>query len=211
MAKQVAVYAIVATIMTLLAGGPVFLLNPLGATFIALWLLWGIILGLGRSSGDISVYEKKQHSFIMLSGVVCFTLMMMAPWEHVYFDGPLPRDGLLPWLGIVVFAAGLFLQWWSLKELGSLYTTHLGIQDEHHLITSGPYSLVRHPGYLSSIVIMLGMALSMGSLIMVVAEMLSTVLIVWRIEGEEEMLVAEFGGEYWEYRRKTRKLFPYFY
>jgi protein-S-isoprenylcysteine O-methyltransferase Ste14 len=37
------------------------------------------------------------------------------------------------------------------------------------------------------------------------------VLIVWRIEGEEEMLVAEFGGEYWEYRRKTRKLFPYFY
>ncbi len=211
LAKQLGVYAVVAVLMALLAGGSSFLSNPLGVVFIGLWLLWGVVLGSGRTRGEESSYEKKQHMIIALSGVVCFTLIMLAPWEHVTFGGPLPRVGLTPWLGIVLIGAGIFLQWWSLRELGAFYTTHLGIQEKHRLITSGPYAQVRHPGYLSSFVIMLGMILSMGSLLMVVAEIVSTSLIIWRIDGEEEMLIEAFGDEYREYRKHTHKLFPYFY
>lgn len=207
-AKQLGVYTIMGVAMALLAGGITFLSDPLGAAFILLWLLWGVAIASGRGRGEASIHEKKQHSIVALSGLLSFPLMMLAPWEHVTFGGPLPRDGFAPWVGILLFAIGVGLQWWSLRELGSFYTTPLGIQEGHRLITSGPYSLVRHPGYLSSFMVLAGMALSMGSLCVVAATFVSTAVMIWRIGGEEEMLVEAFGDEYREYRRRTRRLFP---
>jgi protein-S-isoprenylcysteine O-methyltransferase Ste14 len=206
--KQLGVYAIIAVAMALLAGGITFLSDPLGAAFIILWLLWGVTIASGRGRGEASIHEKKQHKIVAVSGLVCFPLMMLAPWEHVTFGGPLHREGFVPWLGILMFAMGVGLQWWSLRELGSFYTTHLGIQEGHRLVVSGPYSLVRHPGYLSSFIVIVGMALSMGSLCVVAATFVSTAVMIWRISGEEEMLVEAFGDEYREYQMRTRRLFP---
>jgi protein-S-isoprenylcysteine O-methyltransferase Ste14 len=207
-AKQLGVYAIMGVAMALLAGGITFLSDPLGAAFIVLWLLWGVAIASGRGRGEALIHEKKQHSIVALSGLLSFPLMILAPWEHVTFGGPLPRDGFVPWVGILLFAIGVGLQWWSLRELGSFYTTHLGIQEGHRLVTSGPYSLVRHPGYLSSFMVLAGMALSLGSLCVIAATFVSTAVMIWRIGGEEEMLVEAFGDEYREYQRRTRRLLP---
>jgi protein-S-isoprenylcysteine O-methyltransferase Ste14 len=209
--KQFAVYLFVGTAMVLLGGGLSFLSTSLGTAFIVLWMLWGITIATGRRRGEASIHEKKQHTIVALSGLLSFPLMMLAPWEHVSFSGPLLRDGIVPWVGVLLFALGVALQWWSLRELGYFYTTQLGIQEGHRLITSGPYAIVRHPGYLSSFTIMVGMALSMGSLCVAATTVLSTAVMVWRIRGEEEMLVEVFGDEYRAYQGRTRKLVPFVY
>lgn len=210
-AKQMAFFAVVGVGMVLFAGGLPFLSRPLGAAFITLWLLWGVVLGSGRGVGRASIHEQRQHRVVVLQGALCFALMMLAPWEYVTFGGPLPREGPLPLVGVLLFAAGVALQWLALRELGSFYTSRLGIQEGHRMVTSGPYSLVRHPGYLSSLATVAGMALSMGSLLTIGATVLSVIVVVWRIRGEEEMLVEAFGDEYRAYQRKTRRLIPHVY
>ena len=71
--------------------------------------------------------------------------------------------------------------------------------------------MVRHPGYLSGIISIIGIALSMGSLLATVASIGSLLLVIWRIGGEEEMLLEAFGDDYRDYKRKTRKLVPLIY
>ena len=40
-----------------------------------------------------------------------------------------------------------FLRWRCYRTLGRFYTFDLSVRQHHKLITTGPYSVVRHPGY----------------------------------------------------------------
>jgi len=42
------------------------------------------------------------------------------------------------------------------RAMGRMFTFELTIRKEHKLITSGPYSIVRHPGYTALFMIMCG-------------------------------------------------------
>jgi protein-S-isoprenylcysteine O-methyltransferase Ste14 len=60
---------------------------------------------------------------------------------------------LTGWLLIVT---GGLIRFLCYRALGSLFTFELSIRKDHKLITSGPYSIVRHPSYSGSIMIVLG-------------------------------------------------------
>jgi protein-S-isoprenylcysteine O-methyltransferase Ste14 len=209
--KQMSVFSVVCVASVILAGGVAYLSKPLGTAFVILWMLWGIVLALGRRSGSTSIHEARQRPILVISGTLSFSAIILAPWEHMNYGGPLPREGPFPWIGILIFVLAIGLQWWALRELGPLYTSRLGIQEGHRLVTSGPYGLVRHPGYLSGILAITGIALSMGSLLASVASIGSLLLVIWRIVGEEEMLLEAFGDFYRDYQRKTWKLIPLIY
>ena len=49
--------------------------------------------------------------------------------------------------GLVILLCGASIRLWSYHVLGSLFTFEVVIKDDHKLITSGPYSYVRHPSY----------------------------------------------------------------
>lgn len=55
------------------------------------------------------------------------------------------------------------------------------------------------------------MASSMSSLIAVVLSILFVPILIWRIHHEEGMLLTEFGDEYRNYMRKTKRLVPLVY
>jgi protein-S-isoprenylcysteine O-methyltransferase Ste14 len=77
------------------------------------------------------------------------------------------------------------------------------------VVSTGAYGLVRHPQYLGIILTVLGGTLLAGSLIGLVTAILISLLLVWRIIGEEKMLVEELEG-YQEYQKKvTCRLIPY--
>lgn len=139
-------------------------------------------------------------------------LIVAPPWEYAHFTGPFPRDGPVAWIGLVLFAAGIALQAAAMWELRGMYTVRLGMQPEHHLVTSGPYRLVRHPGYLSYIISMTGIGLALSSLVGLGLVILVAPFILWRIQHEETMLVAEFGEEYQAYVLQTKwRLIPLVY
>ncbi|KZT21798.1 hypothetical protein NEOLEDRAFT_1139020 [Neolentinus lepideus HHB14362 ss-1] len=58
--------------------------------------------------------------------------------------------------GVLVTVIGSYLRHCCYKALGKLFTYELAIRNEHQLVTTGPYSMVRHPSYTGSIVAALG-------------------------------------------------------
>ena len=92
--------------------------------------------------------------------------------------------------------------------LHGLYTSRLGVQPGHRVVTNGPYRLVRHPGYLGAILCLIGIGLALSSLIAILLPVLFVPILVWRIGREEEMLLEEFGQDYRTYMQKTKRLIP---
>ena len=49
--------------------------------------------------------------------------------------------------GSLMFVLSGYIRWQCYKTLGRFFTFELSLRDEHKLVTSGPYSVVRHPSY----------------------------------------------------------------
>ena len=92
-----------------------------------------------------------------------------------------------------------------------LSSSRLKIVEDQRLVTEGVYKHVRHPLYLGEMSRNLGFCLLFSSLYGFLLMVVSNLILLFRIEIEEKMLVQEFGQEYEGYRKKTKKLIPYIY
>ena len=80
---------------------------------------------------------------------------------------------------------------------------------EQRVITTGVYSVVRHPMYLGATLLFIGAPLLMGSVYGLVLGFLLILLLAWRCLGEEKMLVVELDG-YRDYQKKVKyRLIPF--
>jgi protein-S-isoprenylcysteine O-methyltransferase Ste14 len=202
--------AICCVLIVVAGGGLAFLQRPVGATYLALWIGWWGLIAVGRQRGVPSTYDRSQRGILALGIVALVGLIVVPPWEYARFHGPIPRDGLLAWTGLALFAAGIALQSAAFWALRGLYTSRLGVQPGHRLVTSGPYRLVRHPGYLSNLLCLAGIGLALSSLAGLGLTLFVVPLVARRISHEEEMLIAALGPDYERYRQQVRwRLIPY--
>jgi protein-S-isoprenylcysteine O-methyltransferase Ste14 len=80
-----------------------------------------------------------------------------------------PLPGALAPAGLVMQAAGLTLRAWSMRSLGTSYSRLLRTEgDRQVLVDSGPYRLIRHPGYVGSLLTWMGFAVTSRSVPVVV-------------------------------------------
>jgi protein-S-isoprenylcysteine O-methyltransferase Ste14 len=112
------------------------------------------------------------------------------------------------WLGVVLFAVGGALRLWPVHVLGYRFSGLVAIQPGHALVTTGIYSVIRHPSYLGLFVNALGWALAFRSGVGVLLALLTLVPLAGRIIAEERLLHSQFGSEYDAYRARTSRLIP---
>jgi protein-S-isoprenylcysteine O-methyltransferase Ste14 len=122
------------------------------------------------------------------------------------FDGDALR-----WFGVVLFAAGGVLRIWPVFVLGHRFSGLVAIQPGHALVTTGVYSMIRHPSYLGLLVNMLGWALAFRSGVGILLTALTLVPLFARIASEETLLRVQFGTGYEAYRAHTWRLVPFVY
>jgi protein-S-isoprenylcysteine O-methyltransferase Ste14 len=115
------------------------------------------------------------------------------------------------WLGVALFAAGGVLRLWPVFVLGHRFSGLVAIQPGHTLVTSGVYSVIRHPSYLGFLVTSLGWGLAFRAGVGVLLTALIALPLVARIHAEERLLRAQFGAEYDAYRARTSRLIPRIY
>jgi protein-S-isoprenylcysteine O-methyltransferase Ste14 len=107
-------------------------------------------------------------------------------------------------LGYVLLIAGWVLFAWA-ETVNPFFEPGVRIQTErgHHVIDTGPYAIVRHPGYFASFLLFTGFALSLGSWLALIPAGFATLLLVLRTIWEDRTLHAELPG-YVAYAQRVR-------
>jgi protein-S-isoprenylcysteine O-methyltransferase Ste14 len=122
-----------------------------------------------------------------------------------------PDVSTLRWSGLALVVAGFLLITWTTVELGRQYSVYITLQQDHQLITSGPYRYIRHPRYLGVMLVALGLALLFRSWIALAALPFLLALLIFRLSDEEKLLQAEFGGQWEAYVQRSWRLVPFIY
>ncbi len=207
-----AFFFVLSVFLILWVAGIAFVQRPVGLAFVLLWVVLAAATAVFRRPGAPSKYDRSQIVWRSILGVFGFlAILVVGPWEYTNFSGPIPRDGLVAWIGIALFALGIAVNIWAMATLRSEYTVRLSVQEDHRLVTTGPYRIVRHPGYFGFVLAMPGMGLALGSLAMLAFGVAIVAWIVSRIREEEGMLVEQFGDAYRAYQRRTKRLIPFVY
>jgi protein-S-isoprenylcysteine O-methyltransferase Ste14 len=122
------------------------------------------------------------------------------------------RSNALAWSGIVAMLAGLALRIWAIRVLGAFYSRTLRTSTEQHLISNGPYRLIRHPGYLADLLLWLGAGFATTSWLVPLSLAIPMIGAYWyRMQVEESMLADAFPQEYLEYAKHTWRCIPLLY
>ncbi len=106
--------------------------------------------------------------------------------------------------------SGLFLL--SICSLGRLWALmYLSGNKRRELITEGPYSMVRHPLYVFSLIGALGIGLGSENLLVLILIIAFYLLYYpFTILAEEKKMIKKFGSAYLEYMKNTPRFLPKF-
>jgi len=113
------------------------------------------------------------------------------------------------YVGALAFAMGIALIVWVLcVNPFAEATVRIQTDRGHTVVMSGPYSFVRHPMYLGSFLMYLGMPLVLGSVAALSLGIAIVALMIWRTSREDATLRQELPG-YQEFTKRTRyRLLP---
>jgi protein-S-isoprenylcysteine O-methyltransferase Ste14 len=115
-------------------------------------------------------------------------------------------------IGYLLLIGGIAVTTWA-QAVNPFFEPGVRIQKEREqrVITSGPYRVVRHPGYSAAIALFIGIPLALASWWALLPAALATGLLVVRTSWEDRLLQAQLSG-YAEYARRTRyRLLPGFW
>lgn len=121
-------------------------------------------------------------------------------------------------LGTILLIAGGGVEIWvrmilinKAKFSNQFSTMLLKINNDHQLVTKGPFKHVRHPLYSSMILHGIGIGLLSLSIYGSIFIIIGLVFLIPRSQIEENMLTKEFGNKYREYQKTTMKFIPFIY
>jgi len=112
--------------------------------------------------------------------------------------------------GLVLMALGQQLMYRAMLA-NRFFSSVVRIQTErgHHVVTTGPYRVVRHPGYVGILLYWIGTPLTLGSAWALLPAALDVSVTVLRAALEDRTLHGELTG-YAEYAQRVRyRLIPY--
>ena len=115
-----------------------------------------------------------------------------------------PQPEWVVLIGYILMISGYLGLTWA-QSVNRHFETTVRIQTDrdHKVIDTGPYAIIRHPGYATAIVLVFGMALSLGSLYALIPAGLIVIVLFGRTLGEEAELRKGLEG-YAEYMERVR-------
>lgn len=175
-----------------------------GALWIAFFSYWGSAAKAAAPTKSSESPASRRVHTRMLTGAFAL-LFLPIPGLRWHF---LPDVSLSAVIGLGVQVAFFLLAISARKHLGRNWSGAITVAEDHQLVQSGPYRLLRHPIYTAMIGMFAGAAIVYGQLHAAAALALMTGAYVRKIRLEEENLRGVFGAAYDDYRRKTWALVP---
>jgi len=185
------------------------------------WLYWTVLLVpmlvavvyLLKSDPELlgrrmKFHEKEQEQ---RNVVVLGTVISLAGFLAIAIDLRLHGLDQVPPFVVVAADAGISLGYclilWVFRD-NSYASRTIEVVVGQKVITTGPYSIIRHPMYLGVLIMYLLTPIALGSWWAVLIFFLYIPLLIWRILNEEKMLLRDLPG-YYEYCQERRyRLLP---
>ena len=182
----------------------------MGILFIPMFLAGIVLLAknpdLLRKRLDAREEQQEQKAVIALSGLMFVAAFVLAGLNWRFGWLILPRA--VSRAAALVFLLGYVLYAEVLRENVWLSRT-VEVQQGQKIIDTGLYGLVRHPMYMSTLLLFLSMPLILGSLYSFLLMLLYVPIIAKRIRNEEQVLEQGLAG-YADYKRRVRyRIIPY--
>ena len=183
-----------------------------GVPFAILWLAWLAYWFFAAFNVKATRRRERFASLLLNRGplvIGAFLLAFERQPLHWLSERFLPLSMAFYWIGLVMLATGLALAVWARRHLGRNWSGIVTVKQDHELIRSGPYSLVRHPIYTGLLLAILGTAVAIGEWRGLIAVALITVGFVLKFKMEERFMSETFGEQYARYRAEVRSLIPF--
>lgn len=159
-----------------------------------------------RKRLDAKEEQSEQKAVILASGIMFISSFVIAGLSFRFGRAMLPES--ISYAAAIVFLIGYALFAEVLRENAYLSRT-VEVQENQKVIDTGLYGIVRHPMYLSTLLLFLSMPLILGSAVSFLIMLLYIPVIAKRIRGEEEFLEQGLEG-YREYKERVKyKVIPY--
>lgn len=160
-----------------------FFLTLVAIGYFGIWPLW---------VGGIVLLFLNCYSAALDFLIVSFP---MASWVQV--------------VGLVVLYAGSLLLAWAIGFAGRYLRPSIsGVHAEHRLVQDGPLGIVRHPYYVSYVLILVGLSLTLTIPWALLLALCVVIGMGPTANAEEAQLTALFGEEYQQYRQRVGRFFP---
>jgi protein-S-isoprenylcysteine O-methyltransferase Ste14 len=143
--------------------------------------------------------DPVQRRFQKLAALLFVAMLVVAGLDHRFGWSDVP----MPWLvvGYALFVAGYAIVFVVFRA--NTYTSAVvEVAEGQTVVSSGPYSIVRHPMYSGGLLIIAGAPLALGSWVALIFVVPLVALIVARLLNEERFLSDHLGG-YREYLART--------
>ncbi len=194
------------------------------------WVLAVMFLAVGIGA---RLWGERRHPGLLVERTTPDKVQGAKPWDKVLaplmavsISFPLVivagLDHRLSWspvfplwfniLGFILIALGYTFAAWAMAE-NRFFSSMVRIQTErgHPVCDSGPYRIVRHPGYAGNILPLAGIVLALSSVWTLVPAAAALIIAVIRTALEDRTLQEELPG-YREYARRVRyRLLPGIY
>lgn len=105
--------------------------------------------------------------------------------------------------------AGAAFTVWARITLGGNWSAEVTFKQDHDLIESGPYALVRHPIYTGLLLMALGTAIAYGRAIGFALFVSLCGGFWWKARDEERIMSSHFPEAYAEYKTRVRAIVPF--
>jgi protein-S-isoprenylcysteine O-methyltransferase Ste14 len=139
--------------------------------------------------------------------VLLFLNRYYAVFDFLNFSFPMAL--FVPIVGLVVFYVGSLFFAWAIAFAGKhLRPSTSGVYANHKLMQDGPLGIVRHPYYVSYVLILVGLSLTLTTPWPLLFALCVLVGMGPTAKAEEEQLTALFGEEYQRYQQRVGRFFP---
>ncbi len=179
----------------------------LSLELLAFWLAWFYPY-------VVRAPKKQDRASIIARGPTLWGLLLEALGIGIAFTARLPNDVPRSTLRIVIASVcgplAVILFWTAVTHLGRQFRITAGLYHDHQLVTTGPYSIVRHPIYTSLLAILLSTLAILTPLpwipVSLAVFLLGTEI---RVHTEEKLLSSRFGNQFEQYRKSVSAYIPF--
>ena len=178
-----------------------------------LWLAWlAYWLAAARNVKPARRRESPASRLltIVLTIPAAVLLAVRGPWLPWLSARFLPDTMIVYLLGLLMVVAGLAFAIWARVHLGRNWSGTVTVKENHELIRSGPYAIVRHPIYTGLLLAILGTAIVVGEWRGLLAFCFLTIALVLKLRREERFMEESFPDTYPSYCAQVPALIPLF-